>query len=1203
MQFLGLNWFEEGLRYIMAWLCQLIYPIITWLYDLFVYVSKVNILSDDMVQPIYQRVTLILTIVMVFYVTFEFIKYVVQPDGITDKEKGAGKIIYRMIAVVVLIAFVPNIFTAAYELQTAIVERDVIGKVVLGNRGTIEDNFGGNFSASIFSMFYSVNEEYVDDDTECDGIPCKALVGMNLKSLSENGHLKYLTKGINEATDKAKVDAGGYEGKATVAYINFDGLFAVIVGAFIVYILVLYCIDVGVRWAQLVFLQIIAPIPIIGYLAPKKDGIFEKWCKQCLTTYLDLFIRIAIINFVLLICGLLLDQEVLKHLFSNLEGISDWMKAFVVIVLVLGLLLFAQKAPKLLGELFPKMGAASGNFGLKAGERVAPMAARAIGAGAGGLNRLVKGGIAKAANTRKRNNEIRERRRAAGKDTSRKAVRQERRQAALDERAAKRKNAQARKASNQLDKNTKTERNAVLDAEKELAAAKRSGNEDRIKAASKKLENANNQLQHKKAEIQATKEKRMAEQQLNQAKASGNKSAIDAAQKNYDNASQKLTAIQEKSQREGKVSDATKDLEKHQATVNQLAQDREAKDKAVEDAQQKLNDAKASGDPNAIAQAENDLTNAIQARDNSLDIYNQDQIIKTNTDEINQKQAEITQNNQLVANAESQHSAATTAVNEAQSKLDNATIQGDKDIAAAEAALAAAKSSGDKAQEQLAQQAVNQAIVNKNIAVSKAQTELNDAQSKAASTQNALNTAKSTRDTNNARLQSEIATAQSNLSTATNARKQAVDIRDRDYTRAVKSKKAAEDLLESEQAELRNSETAVQEYSGRAKENYDASQAEYATAQSARAEIQNQRYRSTVAAGATGSLAGGWRGFTTGAQATKLEDISKKVAEGAKKDREALAASEKWLDSGGTTLTSKIASSIDKNIGVMTDAQVSEMQTKNYDTQIAANKRISAVEGSVKTNVDNAKSRSGSKVEAGEQKTNVELYKDKQGNFIPITYKDSSGKNQVLVDENSAYLGKKTSEVYEAEKNKAKTAREKAQAAQQAYASAKAQGNVSAERLLELEKAADDASNKATREEQMLGQKKKVLEEYAITHVLQTDPNLRRNKVYEPDQVLVEQVENSLQSVEETKRNQDTYNKMIIELGKIDQANGTNYTEAYRTGNIKDFDTLDTIQATLNTIKAQRDRDNTTLETMAGILKASSKLDAEKAADGATGNK
>ena len=57
--------------------------------------------------------------------------------------------------------------------------------------------------------------------------------------------------------------------------------------------------------------------------------------------------------------------------------------------------------PKMLGELFPKMGAASGNFGLKGTERVAPEAARAAGAVLGST-RAVTGAIARGVKAHRR---------------------------------------------------------------------------------------------------------------------------------------------------------------------------------------------------------------------------------------------------------------------------------------------------------------------------------------------------------------------------------------------------------------------------------------------------------------------------------------------------------------------------------------------------------------------------------------------------------------------------------------------------------------------------------------------------------------------------------------------------------------------------------------------------------------------------------
>ena len=75
------------------------------------------------------------------------------------------------------------------------------------------------------------------------------------------------------------------------------------------------------------------------------------------------------------------------------EDIDPDLEKWVYIVLVLGVMLFLQKAPKLLKELFPSSTAASGNFGLN-GES-AKLAARGLGATLG-ATRAVGGAIGRA---------------------------------------------------------------------------------------------------------------------------------------------------------------------------------------------------------------------------------------------------------------------------------------------------------------------------------------------------------------------------------------------------------------------------------------------------------------------------------------------------------------------------------------------------------------------------------------------------------------------------------------------------------------------------------------------------------------------------------------------------------------------------------------------------------------------------------------
>lgn len=378
------------LRTLCAWLCQAIYWLIAGLYDLFMNISRVELLTNDDIQPIYQRVTMILTIVMVFYVTFQAVKFVIQPDGFSDKEKGASKIVLKMVGVVLLIAFVPQIFSGAYWVQNKIFDNQVIPKVILGKSSVDSQQFGKNMAYNIMNMFYYTNEaaftkNQLENENHCgytfNKMPCKQIVSMTLHQLQTEGKLSLLTVGLN---DKDKVVEKNTGKRVEEYYIEFNGLFAVGVGAFIAYMLLLYCIDAGVRVVQLLFLQIIAPIPIMGYLSPKKDGMFEKWTKQCLTTYLDLFLRVGIIYFVLLICEILgqsyMDGTLLGSGNSTINSSMSWL---IYIALLMGLLMFAKKAPKMLGELFPKTGAASGNFGLSMKDRGFQGAGRIGGALAG----------------------------------------------------------------------------------------------------------------------------------------------------------------------------------------------------------------------------------------------------------------------------------------------------------------------------------------------------------------------------------------------------------------------------------------------------------------------------------------------------------------------------------------------------------------------------------------------------------------------------------------------------------------------------------------------------------------------------------------------------------------------------------------------------------------------------------------------------
>ena len=348
-------------RSLCALLCEAIYPVIGFAYDLFIKLATFELLEPDTVTGIYKRVTMILTIIMVFYITFEFVKYIVQPDTMTDKEKGVSHLPVRVVSVVLLIAFVPHVFEYANKLQNAIIKNEVISKIILEKQNITVSTFGRNFAWTMLNLFYY--EEFPGSEDDCDGVPCETVILMNESDLLNKGKLTYLTLGINGTGEiEEEIGSSGSTQSIEKPLIHFDALWAVLVGGFIAYMLISYCVDVGARVIQIAYLQLIAPIPIVGMLSPKKDNMFTKWLKQCAITYLDVFIRLAIIYFILLICQIMLNSEIK-------ENVAD-ADIYVKIALILGLLVFAKRVPKMISELLPKSSsAASGNFGLKPGDR------------------------------------------------------------------------------------------------------------------------------------------------------------------------------------------------------------------------------------------------------------------------------------------------------------------------------------------------------------------------------------------------------------------------------------------------------------------------------------------------------------------------------------------------------------------------------------------------------------------------------------------------------------------------------------------------------------------------------------------------------------------------------------------------------------------------------------------------------------------
>ena len=359
---------KDALRSVAAALDSLIYQVVAFLYKLFFFVSSTEIFQNDAVKNVSKNFQLLVAVVVMFSLSISLVNYIVNPDNMKSGKVPAGKLVTKVITSLILLLTINVIFATAYRLQNAIIENNFIGKLILGDKAQSFDveSMGMSFSKSILSAFIT------DNPNKSGSVPQYNIQDANdlfNNILTKESQFHYLTDFIND-----KDDQGEY-------VLNYNAL-SIPVGLFISYILLTYVVGVGVRTVQLFYLQIIAPVPILFYVLPNGDDKLKKWSQQCITTYLDLFIRHLIIYLTIFLCSNLLSTNGTFIIPPEADEYKNW----IILALVIAIMLFAKKAPDLIKELFPATSKASGDFGLNLGKQFKGTAAGAVlGAGVGGI--------------------------------------------------------------------------------------------------------------------------------------------------------------------------------------------------------------------------------------------------------------------------------------------------------------------------------------------------------------------------------------------------------------------------------------------------------------------------------------------------------------------------------------------------------------------------------------------------------------------------------------------------------------------------------------------------------------------------------------------------------------------------------------------------------------------------------------------------
>lgn len=333
-----------------------VYWLVDQAYWLFSMLSEASVFTQSQIESFANRIYVLISIIMLFKLGFSFISYVVNPDSFTDKQKGGVALIKKIVITMALLVSVPTIFNEAYYLQKIIFQNNVIEKVLLGDSSVQSDNSNNNKSLSTYAFLtFFKPTDYIKECRNYEGLSISSECETKLNTADTtagnpgtaysevlktyNIQLIRQLEIVNAQGATATKGNDNFYRSETFYLFDYNYPISTVVGGFLAWIMIGFCLDLAVRSVKLSFLQIIAPIPIILSLSPQqKNNTLANWGKECVSTWASLFIRVLVVTFAL---SLIITINTDGGIFSFVTGGTNKF-SIVTVFVMLGILLFAK---------------------------------------------------------------------------------------------------------------------------------------------------------------------------------------------------------------------------------------------------------------------------------------------------------------------------------------------------------------------------------------------------------------------------------------------------------------------------------------------------------------------------------------------------------------------------------------------------------------------------------------------------------------------------------------------------------------------------------------------------------------------------------------------------------------------------------------------------------------------------------------------
>lgn len=449
------SWLDP-LRTIFIFLDGVAYSFLDNAYNILIELSSAELLNHEKIYDITLSLYVLVGLVAFFRLALVLVNSIIDPEKFSEKGKGLSNIFFRVVGMIVLLAVTPFLFQMSYDITGKLVSSDanqnVIFQVFLGDKMAMGGYENGEYNAGkalqniVLSSLITVDKSYLtkngatcqihddgkvfdedgkdtgftykelgtngngvcgyvplkcvpDDENSCtmyggyyyNNDNCKSQKCKNAVTLYNNMYRKEdmsptkLTQYVNVSEELKNEDTGEEENVYVYSYMV---LVTTAAGIFLTYMIISFAIDIAVRMFELIVLEILSPLFIATFVDPNsaQNGPFKNWLSAVGKSYVSLYIKLAIIalfTFFLMIVG--------EFTLTNDLELTSLARIFLVI----GLLIFAKKAPKWINGILGIKDEGLGGLGI--GKKLGGMAlagglvSKGLGAGKNALKKTGRG--------------------------------------------------------------------------------------------------------------------------------------------------------------------------------------------------------------------------------------------------------------------------------------------------------------------------------------------------------------------------------------------------------------------------------------------------------------------------------------------------------------------------------------------------------------------------------------------------------------------------------------------------------------------------------------------------------------------------------------------------------------------------------------------------------------------------------------------